>query len=66
MTRRFAIASVIVGALAAVFGPNVLHAATCTGANPCSACRNCWSCKRCAKEGGTCGTCKKARESEAQ
>lgn len=60
MTRRFAIAAVIFGGLSFALGPTVLHAATCTGANPCNACRNCRSCKRCAKEGGTCGTCKKA------
>jgi hypothetical protein len=34
-------------------------AATCTGADPCHACKNCKYCKHCAKEGGTCGVCKK-------
>jgi hypothetical protein len=33
--------------------------ATCTGANNCKACKNCKYCKHCAKEGGTCGICKK-------
>ena len=37
----------------------VLEAATCTGSAPCRACKNCSSCKHCAKEGGTCGVCKK-------
>lgn len=37
----------------------VLEAATCTGATPCNACKNCKYCKHCAKEGGTCGVCKK-------
>jgi len=36
-----------------------LHAATCVGASPCHACKNCRYCKRCAKDGLTCGTCKK-------
>lgn len=38
---------------------DTLHAATCTGADPCNACRNCHSCKRCAKDGLTCGVCKR-------
>jgi hypothetical protein len=33
--------------------------ATCVGANPCKACKNCKYCKRCAKNGLTCGVCKK-------
>jgi len=33
--------------------------ATCTGADPCHACKNCKYCKHCAKDGGTCGVCKK-------
>jgi hypothetical protein len=33
--------------------------AACTGANPCKACKNCKYCKRCAKQGLTCGVCKK-------
>lgn len=39
--------------------PADLFAATCTGATPCRACKNCKYCKHCAKEGGTCGVCKK-------
>ena len=39
--------------------PLDLESATCTGANPCHACKNCHYCKHCAKEGGTCGVCKK-------
>jgi hypothetical protein len=33
--------------------------ATCTGSTPCTACKNCKYCKHCAKEGGTCGICRK-------
>lgn len=33
--------------------------ATCTGNKNCKACKNCKYCKHCAKEGGTCGVCKK-------
>jgi hypothetical protein len=31
----------------------------CVGADPCHACTNCRSCNHCAKQGGTCGICKK-------
>jgi hypothetical protein len=31
----------------------------CTGADPCLVCKNCKYCKHCAKDGGTCGVCKK-------
>ena len=34
--------------------------ATCTGSDPCNACKNCKYCKHCAKEGGTCGVCKRS------
>ncbi len=33
---------------------------TCTGSDPCNACKNCKYCKHCAKDGGTCGVCKKS------
>ena len=36
-----------------------VYKATCTGAKNCSACKNCKYCKHCAKDGGTCGVCKK-------
>ena len=36
-----------------------VSAATCTGADPCCACKNCKPCKHCAKDGGTCGVCKR-------
>lgn len=32
---------------------------TCHGKTPCRACKNCKYCKWCAKNGGTCGRCKK-------
>ena len=66
MTRRLALIGVVLAALGVRFGASVLHAATCTGANPCNACKNCSSCKRCAKEGGTCGVCRKAMAGGAQ
>jgi hypothetical protein len=44
---------------AAPYIEETLHAATCTGADPCNACKNCHSCKRCAKDGLTCGVCRK-------
>jgi hypothetical protein len=34
-------------------------AATCTGSDQCRACKNCHYCRHCAKEGGTCGICKR-------
>ena len=36
-----------------------LYSSTCTGSDPCNACKNCNYCKHCAKEGGTCGVCKR-------
>lgn len=33
--------------------------ARCTGSTPCNACKNCHYCKHCAKDGGTCGVCRK-------
>ena len=36
-----------------------VYFATCTGSTPCNACKNCKYCKHCAKEGGTCGVCRK-------
>jgi hypothetical protein len=39
---------------------SLTHAeATCTGAKNCRACKNCKYCKHCAREGGSCGVCKK-------
>ena len=40
------------------FIPNE-RSATCTGSTPCHACKNCKYCKHCAKDGKTCGVCKK-------
>ncbi len=34
--------------------------ATCTGADPCHACKDCKYCQHCAKNGGTCGVCKRS------
>lgn len=66
VTRRRLFTAAVLGVVALVFGRDIVHAATCTGANPCNACRNCHSCKRCAKEGGTCGTCRKMRAAEVR
>ena len=58
MTRRVAFAAVLVGLFGFAFGAELLHAATCTGSNPCNACKNCKYCAHCAKGGGTCGVCR--------
>lgn len=42
--------------------PSSLSTATCVGDDPCNACKNCKYCKYCAKDGGTCGVCKKKPE----
>ena len=63
-SRRRILGWLIGGLITAVgwsYRATVVHAATCTGANPCNACKNCKYCKRCAEQGGTCGTCRKAR-----
>lgn len=65
MTRRVAFVGLVLTALALWFGADVVHAATCTGANPCNACKNCSSCRRCAKEGGRCGVCRQTMSSGA-
>jgi hypothetical protein len=44
--------------LAYAVAASTLHAATCTGSDPCNACKNCRYCRHCAKEGGRCGVCK--------
>lgn len=36
-----------------------LLSSACTGTDPCEVCKNCKYCKHCAKDGGTCGVCKK-------
>jgi len=41
-------------------------AATCYGLDPCNACKTCRYCKHCAKEGGTCGVCKRQRVAQAK
>jgi hypothetical protein len=38
-----------------------LYYATCYGSDPCNACKNCTYCGHCAKQGGSCGVCKRAR-----
>jgi hypothetical protein len=60
MTRRLAMVGTL-ATLGLMFGSGILHAATCTGDSPCNACKNCKYCKRCAKNGGTCGACRKRR-----
>jgi hypothetical protein len=40
--------------------------ATCTGSAACRACKNCRYCKHCAKNGGTCGVCRRQKEASWQ
>jgi hypothetical protein len=35
--------------------------ATCYGNDPCNACKDCKYCGHCAKQGGTCGVCKRLK-----
>ena len=58
MTKRMLETILVILALSVTFVPGV-EAATCRGADPCKACKNCKYCKHCAKDGGTCGVCKK-------
>jgi hypothetical protein len=37
-----------------------LYYATCYGSDLCNACKNCNYCGHCAKQGGSCGVCKRA------
>ena len=64
MRNRFIVAAVV-AFFGLMFGHEIVHAATCTGENPCKACSSCRYCKRCAKDGKTCGTCKKSRSIDA-
>lgn len=65
MKRHLIILSLAVGTLLSTtsFNPSTpttnKNFATCKGENPCRACKNCKYCKRCAKQGLTCGVCKK-------
>jgi hypothetical protein len=65
MKRQLILFCVAVGTLLSTtsFNPSnktsTLAYATCKGENPCRACKNCKYCKRCAKQGLTCGVCKK-------
>jgi hypothetical protein len=58
LKRRSFIIAALVGLLIASQIPRTMFAATCTGADPCTACTNCKYCKHCAKDGGKCGVCK--------
>ena len=40
-------------------------AAKCNGSAPCGACKDCRYCKHCAKDGGTCGVCRRRRSADA-
>ena len=60
MLRKSSLWLVILGTpllLGAITGESF---ATCYGNDPCNACKNCRYCKHCAKEGGTCGVCKRS------
>ena len=62
-THRYLVTMVIVLLIAITANSSPLdlgfHFATCVGADPCHACSSCRYCKHCAKEGGTCGVCKR-------
>lgn len=55
--RLLSLAFVTALLLGGIFSDGSL--ATCTGSDPCNACKNCKYCRHCAKEGGTCGVCKR-------
>jgi hypothetical protein len=61
MKRYLIVLIIAAGALASAGSAKapVKNYATCKGESPCKACKNCKYCKRCAKEGLTCGVCKK-------
>jgi len=59
--RKFILLTAItltIGSTLLAFSSNAPEA-TCKGDTPCNACKNCKYCKHCAKEGGTCGICKR-------
>ena len=57
--RRLAIVGAVAAGVGFLFGSQLVHAATCTGASPCNACKNCSACAHCKKRGGTCGVCRR-------
>ncbi len=57
----FAIVALVLGGIA-----SDVTFATCYGDDPCNACKNCRYCKHCAKEGGTCGVCRRNLERMAK
>jgi hypothetical protein len=57
--RRGLLAACALSLLMMVSSDSILGFATCTGSAPCYACKNCKYCRHCAKEGGTCGVCKR-------
>lgn len=59
MNRRKRILYVLITSILLVIASGGTNLATCTGSDPCHACKNCRYCKHCAKEGGTCGVCKR-------
>jgi hypothetical protein len=61
MKNRFRGFGLGLALLAAVVSAGAALGATCTGDDNCRACRNCKYCRHCAREGGTCGVCKKLR-----
>jgi hypothetical protein len=58
MLRRFLWLATVSVVIAAGLSADMSFA-TCYGKDPCNACKNCKYCRHCAKEGGTCGVCKK-------
>ncbi len=60
--RRLALASLTALMLLAPASVLATRRATCTGYANCRACNNCRYCKHCAKNGGTCGVCRRQRQ----
>jgi hypothetical protein len=51
-------------AVLAMLATNMVSS-TCTGSDPCNACKDCKYCKHCAKDGGSCGVCRRAQNLRA-
>ena len=56
---------ILIAGLSMCVAAPVFAGAACTGSDVCTRCKNCSSCKYCAKQGGTCGVCKKTSDQGA-
>jgi hypothetical protein len=52
--------TILLAAFVLAFAPAANAGRACKGKTPCDACKNCHGCKWCAKDGGTCGVCKRS------